>query len=126
MIQQDNTTTKHNAVLIEPDMNEQPPCKKLKTCAQNDLAEALLDLRKCTSSRGNLSSVLHYRYPMVLLEEALSSCRVMIQHLSQMMKKIHLQSRLSVARRRQIKEQIRNHRKAFIKFQSAVLPRASN
>jgi hypothetical protein len=48
MIQQDNTTTKHNAVLIEPDMNEQPPCKKLKTCAQNDLAEALLELRKCT------------------------------------------------------------------------------
>ena len=48
MIHQDNTTTKHNAVLIEPDMNEQPPCKKQKSCAQNDLAEALLDLRKCT------------------------------------------------------------------------------
>ena len=46
MIHQDNTTTKYNAVLIEPDMNEQPVCKKQKTCAQNDLAEALLDLRK--------------------------------------------------------------------------------
>ena len=48
MIHQDNTTTKYNAVLIEPDMNEQPVCKKQKTCAQNDLAEALLDLRKCS------------------------------------------------------------------------------
>ena len=44
MMQQiENTAT---PVMVEPDMNEQPPCKKLKSCAQSELAEALLGLRK--------------------------------------------------------------------------------
>ena len=44
MMQKEKNNMK--AVLIEPDMNDQPPAKKQKTCAQNELAEALLELRK--------------------------------------------------------------------------------
>ena len=44
MQQQVKNTTK--PVMVESDVNEQPPCKKQKLCAQNELAEALLGLRK--------------------------------------------------------------------------------
>ena len=43
MEQVDNTT---KPVMVEPDTNEQPPRKKQKPCAQSELAEALLGLRK--------------------------------------------------------------------------------
>ena len=48
-VHQENLKLKQSAVLIEPDMSEmQPPRKKLKPCAQNDLVEALLALRSCS------------------------------------------------------------------------------